>query len=138
MLCAYHGTSAQTYPDYADGTAGGVLRAIPGGGPYEVRAAPGRPLPPGDGRWTRAPAGEDPAGTRDGARGAEDSPGDAAGDVPAVPPQAAPEPVPETGLEAAPGAAETAPEPAPAGAPPQDPAPEPASQPAPGPTSSEE
>ena len=43
------------YPDYVLVSTGRMLEPEPGGGPYDIRVAPGRnptlPLPPGDGRW---------------------------------------------------------------------------------------
>jgi hypothetical protein len=49
------GTDARYYGDYVLASTGRMLEAEPGGGPYDIRVAPGRnptlPLPPGDGRW---------------------------------------------------------------------------------------
>jgi hypothetical protein len=51
----YTGTDSRYYGDYVDASTGRMLEPVPGGGPYEIRVAPGRnptlPLPPGDGRW---------------------------------------------------------------------------------------
>ena len=55
MLCVFTGSQNLAYPDYLDASTGRMLEAEPGGGPYDIRVAPGRnptlPLPPGDGRW---------------------------------------------------------------------------------------
>jgi hypothetical protein len=60
MLCAYTGTDARLYPDYADARTGLPLAPVPGGGPYDAQAAsgsrPGLPVPPADGRWQRPAA----------------------------------------------------------------------------------
>ena len=56
------GTDSRSYGDYLNAATSRMLEAEPGGGPYDVRVAPGRnptlPLPPGDGRW-HAVSGED-------------------------------------------------------------------------------
>ena len=55
MPYRYTGTDSRYYGDYVDASTGRMLEPVPGGGPYEIRVAPGRnptfPLPPGDGRW---------------------------------------------------------------------------------------
>ena len=87
------------YPDYVLVSTGRMLEPEPGGGPYDIRVAPGRnptlPLPPGDGRWHPVSA-EDQAIT-DLIAGAEalepepETPADAAEGEPEAPQEPGPE-----------------------------------------------
>ena len=106
MLCVFTGSQNLAYPDYLDASTGRMLEAEPGGGPYDIRVAPGRnptlPLPPGDGRWIAVSALE-PQAPPEAAEGEpetpqEPGPADEAPPegVPAPDGQDAPDGVPET------------------------------------------
>ena len=99
------------YPDYVLVSTGRMLEPEPGGGPYDIRVAPGRnptlPLPPGDGRWHPV-SGEDEE-IADLIAGAEALP-EAVAETAA---DAALEPEPETPADAAEGEPEAPQEPGP-------------------------